>query len=49
MAFGFFLGGLSMVIGAILQWKVYETSPCGYNATSCTTGEISTVNLWAQM
>ncbi|KAL7415368.1 POT family-domain-containing protein [Mrakia frigida] len=50
MAFGFVLGGLSMVIGAILQWKVYETSPCGYSATSeSCEGAISTVNLWAQI
>lgn len=55
MAFGFALGGVAMILGAILQWRVYETSPCGYYATSvgtegvCEDGQISTVSLWTQM
>jgi POT family proton-dependent oligopeptide transporter len=55
MAFGFFLGGVGMVLGAILQWRVYKTSPCGYYATSvgtpgvCEDGQISTVSLWTQI
>lgn len=28
MSFGFALGGISMIIGAIEQWKVYEVSGC---------------------
>ena len=27
-----------MIISAILQWQVYETSPCGYHATECAVG-----------
>ncbi|KAG5366317.1 Peptide transporter PTR2 [Yarrowia sp. B02] len=26
------------MIGAILQWQIYETSPCGYYATNCEAG-----------
>lgn len=29
ICFGFFLCTIQMVIAAILQWRVYETSPCG--------------------
>lgn len=34
ITFGFVLCALSSVIGAILQWRVYSTSPCGYYATA---------------
>ena len=34
ITFGFVLSALSSVIGAILQWRVYSTSPCGYYATA---------------
>jgi len=51
MSTGFILAGLNMIIGAILQWKVYQSSPCGYYATSdCQIGDgISTISLWAQV
>ncbi|KNG89938.1 oligopeptide transporter [Aspergillus nomiae NRRL 13137] len=46
---GFILAALSCVIGAILQWRVYETSPCGYYATECDIGDgVSTLSVWAQ-
>jgi POT family proton-dependent oligopeptide transporter len=41
------LGVCAMVIGAILQWRVYETSPCGYYATEC--ASVSRVSLWWQI
>lgn len=47
MSIGFVLGGLNMIIGAIVQWKVYKTSPCGYYATTC--AEVSAVSLWWQI
>ncbi|KAG8851039.1 hypothetical protein FRB96_009521 [Tulasnella sp. 330] len=47
MSIGFVLGGLNMIIGAIVQWKVYKTSPCGYYATTC--ADVSTVSLWWQI
>ncbi|KAH7055488.1 POT family-domain-containing protein [Auriculariales sp. MPI-PUGE-AT-0066] len=31
---GFMLGSISMMIGAILQWRIYTESACGYEATT---------------
>lgn len=45
---GFFFGSANMVIAAIVQWKIYQTSPCGYYASSCKAG-VSTVNLAWQL
>jgi POT family proton-dependent oligopeptide transporter len=47
MSIGFMLGVFAMIIGAILQWRVYETSPCGYYATEC--ASVSSVSLWWQI
>ena len=41
---GFALGMAASVIGAIVQWKVYQTSPCGWYATDCEAG-VSGVSL----
>jgi hypothetical protein len=30
ITFGFTLAWISGIIGAILQWHIYQTSPCGY-------------------
>lgn len=47
--FGFILAALSQVAGAIIQWKVYETSPCGYYATNCTIGTgVSPIPVWVE-
>ncbi|KZT25987.1 hypothetical protein NEOLEDRAFT_1241513 [Neolentinus lepideus HHB14362 ss-1] len=47
---GYCIGVLTMMIGAILQWQVYRTSPCGYYATSCDVGTgVSTITVWAQV
>ncbi|AAS53599.1 AFR228Wp [Eremothecium gossypii ATCC 10895] len=33
---GFMIGCLGSTVGAIIQWRVYNTSPCGYmGATTC--------------
>lgn len=50
ITFGFILAAISGAIGAIVQWRVYETSPCGYYASSCSidTG-VSTINIWWQI
>lgn len=48
MCIGFLLGAVTMIIGAILQWKVYSTSPCGWYATDCPAG-VSSVPLMAQI
>ncbi|ORY31441.1 putative integral membrane peptide transporter [Naematelia encephala] len=38
MCIGFMLGTVTMIISAIIQWRIYETSPCGYYATDCEAG-----------
>ncbi|KAJ6606181.1 PTR2-domain-containing protein [Mycena vulgaris] len=41
---------VAMVIGAILQWKIYTTSPCGYNASNCAIGTgVSPISVWVQI
>ncbi|OIW23902.1 PTR2-domain-containing protein [Coniochaeta ligniaria NRRL 30616] len=47
MTFGFLLAALSGAVGAIVQWRVYKTSPCGYMASSCP--EVSPINIWWQI
>ena len=47
MSIGFMLGCLSMIYGAILQWKVYQTSSCGNYATSVC--QDSPLSLWLQI
>ncbi|KAI0533841.1 POT family protein [Xylaria digitata] len=47
MTFGFFLAIASGVIGAIVQYRVYETSPCGYQASTC--DDVSPINIWWQI
>lgn len=50
ITFGFILAAVSGVIGAVIQWRVYETSPCGYYASSCSVGSgVSPINIWWQM
>jgi len=52
ITFGFTLAWISSVIGAILQWKVYTTHPCGYFATKCpdkTIDGVSPLSIWSQV
>ena len=50
ITFGFILAAISGVIGAIIQWRVYETSPCGYYASSCSIGTgVSPISIWWQI
>ncbi|KAK6204531.1 proton-dependent oligopeptide transporter, POT family [Scheffersomyces amazonensis] len=45
--FGFILAGSSQIAGAIIQWRVYKTSPCGYYATVCDVGTgVSPISAW---
>lgn len=49
ITFGFTLAWISGVIGAIVQWRIYETSPCGYYATDCDIGSgVSPLSIWIQ-
>ncbi|KAL7409979.1 PTR2-domain-containing protein [Mrakia frigida] len=50
IVFGFLLATCGMIYGAILQWKVYESSPCGYNASDCDIGTtVSPLRIWLQV
>ncbi|MCJ1395136.1 hypothetical protein MMC18_008017 [Xylographa bjoerkii] len=50
ITFGFILATISGVIGAIVQWRVYETSPCGYYASTCSIGNgVSPISIWWQI
>ncbi|KAK1566326.1 POT family protein [Colletotrichum navitas] len=47
MTVGFILATISSVIGALVQWRIYETSPCGYNASDC--DGVSSLSIWWQI
>lgn len=50
LTFGFTLATISGIIGALVQWRVYETSPCGYHASSCAIGTgVSPLTIWWQI
>ncbi|CAI5756105.1 unnamed protein product [Candida verbasci] len=44
IALGLILGSIGQMVGAILQAKVYQTSPCGNMATTCS--ETSPISIW---
>jgi dipeptide/tripeptide permease len=48
ITFGFTLAWISSIVGAIIQWHVYQTSPCGYRATTCESG-VSPISVWVQV
>ncbi|KAJ7491064.1 POT family-domain-containing protein [Mycena latifolia] len=50
IVFGFLVAAVAMVIGAIIQWKIYTTSPCGYYASDCSIGTgVSPISVWVQI
>jgi dipeptide/tripeptide permease len=50
IAFGFTLAWISGLIGALVQWRIYQSSPCGYFATGCTKGTgVSPLSIWIQI
>ncbi|QSZ34434.1 hypothetical protein DSL72_006026 [Monilinia vaccinii-corymbosi] len=50
ITFGFFTAATSSAIGAITQWRIYETSPCGYYATGCEIGTgVAPLSIWWQI
>ncbi|GME41663.1 Oligopeptide transporter [Neofusicoccum parvum] len=50
ITFGFTLAWISGIIGAIIQWRVYETNPCGYYASTCAEdGRVSPLSIWLQI
>lgn len=46
LTFGFFLAMVSSIVGTIVQWRVYELSPCGYYASTCDT--VAPISIWWQ-
>lgn len=44
---GFVCGTISSIIGAIVQWRVYKTSPCGFHASTC--DNVSPLSVWWQV
>ncbi|KAJ7144956.1 PTR2-domain-containing protein [Mycena crocata] len=47
---GFLVIAAAMVVGAIIQWKIYTTSPCGYHASDCSIGTgVSPISIWVQI
>jgi proton-dependent oligopeptide transporter, POT family len=44
---GFFTGAAAMAWAAIVQHRVYQTSPCGYQAATCKEG-VSPLSVWTQ-
>jgi dipeptide/tripeptide permease len=49
ITFGFLLAASSAAVGAITQYVVYQTSPCGYHATACAVGNgVSPISIWWQ-
>jgi len=51
ITFGFALVAVNGLIGTIIQYKIYTTSPCGYRATECAEadGTVSPITVWAQV
>lgn len=48
MTVGMFIAAVSGVCGGLVQLYVYRTSPCGYNASTCETGE-SPISVWTEL
>jgi dipeptide/tripeptide permease len=50
ITFGFTLAWISSVIGAVTQWYIYKTSPCGHFASKCKIGTgVSPLSIWVQL
>lgn len=47
MALGFIFGSASMVAAAVMQYYIYEMSPCGYHANNSDCAP-APINVWAQ-
>ncbi|KAJ7238288.1 PTR2-domain-containing protein [Mycena haematopus] len=49
---GFLVGAAAMVWAAVLQYRIYQTSPCGHAAATCTDTagnlRVSPLNVWIQ-
>lgn len=48
IAWGFFTASASMIWAAVLQYYIYQTNPCGYEADAATCEDVSSLNVWIQ-
>jgi proton-dependent oligopeptide transporter, POT family len=52
IATGFFTGAAAMIWSAVIQYYIYKTSPCGFNANSCVDADgnplPAPINVWTQ-
>ena len=46
ITFGFIMTTLSAALAAIVQWRVYKTSPCSFHASTCS--KVSPISIWWQ-
>lgn len=47
MTFGFLIAAIGASSYAVLQYYIYQTSPCGYSASTCDVGTgVSPLSLW---
>lgn len=50
LTFGFTLAWISSIFGAVVQYYIYKTNPCGYQATKCADqGLVSPISVWLQV
>lgn len=47
LTIGFLLATISDIVAAIVQWKIYSESACGYYASTCKT--VTSVSIWLQI
>lgn len=47
MTFGFSIAAISGIAGALVQYYIYKTSPCGYEASTC--DQVSPLSVWLQL
>ena len=47
MSIGMMIACTTSILAAIVQWRIYKTSACGYDASTCDT--TTNVSLWWQL
>ncbi|KGO76740.1 Major facilitator superfamily domain, general substrate transporter [Penicillium italicum] len=47
MTIGFSIATLAGIVGALVQWKVYQLSPCGTHASTC--DKVADISIWWQI
>ncbi|KAI9632829.1 POT family-domain-containing protein [Dioszegia hungarica] len=47
MTIGFLMATFSDIVAAVVQWKIYQESDCGYYASTCDT--VTSISIWLQI